>query len=151
MDEIVINGIELTQKEFDLYKKGTTIDDIVKLRETNLTDAEKEKRAFEQKIAKLFELVNDKDEVVMMHQDKKGWHYNNGYVELYIEIKGIKLFESKLLNEGLIVDEIKLYVNQDNNIFETVDIYSLDSLIEFLNDCVEWVDKVQKVMEACPF
>ena len=145
MDKIVINGIELTQEEFDLYKKGTTIDDIVKLRETTLTDAEKEKRAFEQKVAKLFALVNDNDKVVMMHQDKKGWHYSNGYVELYIEIKGIKLFESKTLNK------IKLYVNQDNNIFETVDLYSLDELIEFLNDCVEWIDKVQKVMDSCPF
>lgn len=144
MDKIVINNIELTQEEFDLYKKGTSIDDIVKLRETNLTDAEKEKRAFEQKITKLFELVNDKDEVVMMRQDKKGWHYTNSYVELYIEIKAIKFDKNETL-------DIKLYINQDNNIFETVDIYSLDSLIEFLNDCVKWIDKVQKVMDDCPF
>ena len=34
MDEIVINNIKLTQEEFDLYKKGTSIDNIVKLRET---------------------------------------------------------------------------------------------------------------------
>lgn len=145
MDKIVINGIELTLEEFDLYKKGTSIDDIVKRRETNLTNAEKEKRAFEQKIAKLFELVNDADEVVMMHQDKKGWHYTNSYVELYIEIKAIKFDENETL------DKIKLYINQDNNIFKTVDIYSLDSLIEFLNDCVKWIDKVQKVMDDCPF
>ena len=145
MDKIVINGIELTQEEFDLYKKGTTIDDIVKLRETTLTDAEKEKRAFEQKVAKLFELVNDNDKVVMMHQDKKGWHYRYGYVELYIEIIAIKFDENEIL------EEIKLYINQDNNIFETVDLYGLDSLIEFLNDCVEWADKVQKVMDDCPF
>ena len=145
MDEIVINNIKLTQEEFDLYKKGTSIDNIVKLRETNLTDAEKEKLSFEQKIAKLFELVNNNNEVVMMHQDKKGWHYSNGYVELYIEIKAIKF------NENEIFDKIKLYINQDNNIFETVDIYSLDSLIEFLNDCVKWIDKVQKVIDDCPF
>lgn len=145
MDKIVINNIELTQEEFDLYKKGGTIDDIVKRRNANLTDAEKEKRAFEQKIAKLFELVNDNDKVVMMHQDKKGWHYTNSYVELYIEIKAIKFDENETL------DKIKLYINQDNNIFETVDIYSLDSLIEFLNDCVVWIDKVQKVMDDCPF
>ena len=145
MDEIVINNIKLTQEEFDLYKKGTSIDDIVKRRETTLTDAEKEKRAFEQKVAKLFELVNDNDKVVMMHQDKKGWHYTNGYVELYIEIKAIKFDENEIF------DKIKLYINQDNNIFETVDIYSLDSLIEFLNDCVVWIDKVQKVMNDCPF
>lgn len=144
MDEIVINNIKLTQEEFDLYKKGTSIDDIVKLRKTNLTDAEKEKLAFEQKIAKLFELVNDADEVVMMHQDKKGWHYTSSYVELYIEIKAIKFDKNETL-------DIKLYINQDNNIFETVDIYSLDSLIEFLNDCVKWIDKVQKVMDDCPF
>lgn len=49
MDKIVINNIELTQEEFDLYKKGTTIDDIVKRRDANLTDTEKEKLAFEQK------------------------------------------------------------------------------------------------------
>ena len=145
MDKIVINNIELTQEEFDLYKKGTTIDDIVKLRETTLTDAEKEKRAFEQKVAKLFELVNDNDKVVMMHQDKKGWHYTNSYVELYIEIKAIKFDENEIF------DKIKLYINQDNNIFETVDLYGLDSLIEFLNDCVVWIDKVQKVMDDCPF
>lgn len=145
MDKIVINNIELTQEEFDLYKKGTSIDDIVKLRETTLTDAEKEKRAFEQKVAKLFELVNDNDKVVMMHQDKKGWHYTNSYVELYIEIKAIKFNKNKTLNK------IKLYINQDNNIFETVDLYGLDSLIEFLNDCVVWIDKVQKVMDDCPF
>lgn len=145
MDKIVINNIELTQEEFDLYKKGTSIDDIVKRRETNLTDAEKEKLAFEQKIAKLFELVNDNNKVVMMHQDKKGWHYSNGYVELYIEIKAIKFDENETL------DKIKLYINQDNNIFETVDLYGLDSLIEFLNDCVKWIDKVQKVMDDCPF
>lgn len=145
MDKIVINDVELTQEEFDLYKKGTTIDDIVKRRDVNLTDAEKEKLTFEQKIAKLFELVNYSKEVVMMHQDKKGWHYTNGYVELYIEIKAIKFDENEIF------DKIKLYINQDNNIFETVDLYSLDSLIEFLNDCVEWVDKVQKVMDDCPF
>lgn len=145
MDEIVINNIKLTQEEFDLYKKGTSIDDIVKLRKTNLTDAEKEKLAFEQKIAKLFELVNDNNEVVMMHQDKKGWHYTNSYVELYIEIKAIKFDENEIF------DKIKLYINQDNNIFETVDLYGLDSLIEFLNDCVVWIDKVQKVMDDCPF
>lgn len=145
MDEIVINNIKLTQEEFDLYKKGTSIDDIVKRRETTLTDAEKEKRAFEQKVAKLFELVNDNDKVVMMHQDKKGWHYTNGYVELYIEIKAIKFDENEIF------DKIKLYINQDNNIFETVDLYGLDSLIEFLNDCVVWIDKVQKVMNDCPF
>ena len=145
MDKIVINNIELTQEEFDLYKKGGTIDDIVKRRNANLTDAEKEKRAFEQKIAKLFELVNDADEVVMMHQDKKSWHYTNSYVELYIEIKAIEFDENEIF------DKIKLYINQDNNIFETVDIYSLDSLIEFLNDCVKWIDKVQKVMDDCPF
>lgn len=145
MDEIVINNIKLAQEEFDLYKKGTSIDNIVKLRETNLTDAEKEKLAFEQKIAKLFELVNDNNEVVMMHQDKKGWHYSNGYVELYIEIKAIKFDENEIF------DKIKLYINQDNNIFETVDLYGLDSLIEFLNDCVVWIDKVQKVMDDCPF
>lgn len=145
MDEIVINNIKLTQEEFDLYKKGTSIDNIVELRETNLTDAEKEKRAFEQKVAKLFELVNDNDKVVMMHQDKKGWHYTNSYVELYIEIKAIKFDENEIF------DKIKLYINQDNNIFETVDLYGLDSLIEFLNDCVVWIDKVQKVMDDCPF
>ena len=145
MDEIVINNIKLAQEEFDLYKKGTSIDNIVKLRETNLTDAEKEKLAFEQKIAKLFELVNDNNEVVMMHQDKKGWHYSNGYVELYIEIKAIKFDENEIF------DKIKLYINQDNNIFETVDLYGLDSLIEFLNDCVVWIDKVQKVIDDCPF
>lgn len=145
MDKIVINNIELTQEEFDLYKKGTSIDKIVKLRETTLTDAEKEKRAFEQKVAKLFELVNDNDKVVMMHQDKKGWHYTNSHVELYIEIKAIKFDENEIF------DKIKLYINQDNNIFETVDLYSLDSLIEFLNDCVVWIDKVQKVMDDCPF
>lgn len=145
MDEIVINNIKLTQEEFDLYKKGTSIDNIVKLRETNLTDAEKEKLSFEQKIAKLFELVNDNDKVVMMHQDKKGWHYTNSYVELYIEIKAIKFDENEIF------DKIKLYINQDNNIFETVDLYGLDSLIEFLNDCVVWIDKVQKVMDDCPF
>lgn len=145
MDEIVINNIKLTQEEFDLYKKGTSIDNIVKLRETNLTDAEKEKRAFEQKVAKLFELVNDNNEVVMMHQDKKGWHYTNSYVELYIEIKAIKFDENEIF------DKIKLYINQDNNIFETVDLYGLDGLIEFLNDCVVWIDKLQKVMDDCPF
>lgn len=145
MDKIVINNIELTQEEFGLYKKGTSIDKIVKLRETTLTDAEKEKRAFEQKVAKLFELVNDNDKVVMMRQDKKGWHYTNSYVELYIEIKAIKFDENEIF------DKIKLYINQDNNIFETVDLYGLDSLIEFLNDCVVWIDKVQKVMDDCPF
>ena len=144
MDKIVINDIELTQEEFDLYKKGTSIDDIVKRRDTNLTDAEKEKRAFAQKIAKLFELVYDEDDIVMMHQDKTGWHYCNSYIELYIEIKDIK-FNDETLNK------IKLYINQDNNIYETVNIYNIDGLIEFLNDCVEWADKVQDAMDTCPY
>lgn len=144
MDRIVINDIELTQEEFDLYKEGVRIDDIVKRRDANLTDEKKEKLAFEQKITKLFELVNDKDEVVMMDPDKKGWYYCNSYIELYIDIKDIK-FEDEALNE------IKLYINEDNNIYETVNIYNIDGLIEFLNDCVEWVDRVLDAMDTCPY
>lgn len=144
MDKIVINDIELTQEEFDLYKEGVSIDDIVKRRDANLTDEKKEKLAFEQKIAKLFELVNDEDEVVMMDPDKKGWHYCNSYIELYIDIKDIK-FEGEALNK------IKLYINEDNNIYETVSIYSIDGLIEFLNDCVEWIDRVLDAMDTCPY
>lgn len=129
MDKIVINNIELTQEEFDLYKKGTTIDDIVKRRETNLTDAEKEKLTFGQKIAKLFKLIDAEDEAVTMYRYENGWYSANGYIELYIDIKDIEFNKNKTLNK------IKLYINQDNNIFETVDLYGLDRLIEFLNDC----------------
>lgn len=145
MDKIVINGIELTQEEFDLYKKGTTIDDIVKLRETNLTDAEKEKLTFGQKIAKLFKLIDAEDEAVTMYRYENGWYSANGYIELYIDIKDIEFNENKTLNK------IKLYINQDNNIFETVDLYGLDSLIEFLNDCAKWADKVKDAIDDCPF
>ena len=145
MDKIVINNVELTQEEFDLYKKRGTIDDIVKRRNANLTDAENEKLTFGQKIAKLFKLIDAEDEAVTMYRYENGWYSANGYIELYIDIKDIEFNENKTLNK------IKLYINQDNNIFETVDLYGLDSLIEFLNDCVVWIDKVQKVMDDCPF
>lgn len=145
MDKIVINNIELTQEEFDLYKKGTSIDDIVKRRDANLTDAKNEKLTFGQKIAKLFKLIDAEDEAVTMYRYENGWYSANGYIELYIDIKDIEFNKNKTLNK------IKLHINQDNNIFETVDLYCLDSLIEFLNDCDKWADKVKNAIDACPF
>lgn len=145
MDKIIINDIELTQEEFDLYKKGTAIDDIVKRRDTNLTDTEKEKLTFEQKIARLVKLIDAEDEVVTMYRYGSGWYSANGYIELYIDIKDIKFSENKKLNE------IKLYINQDDRIYETINLYSIDSLIEFLNKCDEWTDKVKDAIDACPF
>lgn len=145
MDKIVINNVELTQEEFDLYKKGTSIDDIVKRREEMLTGAEKEKLTFGQKIAKLFKLIDAEDEAVTMYRYENGWYSANGYIELYIDIKDIEFNKNKTLNK------IKLYINQDNNIFETVDLYGLDSLIEFLNDCDKWADKVKNAIDDCPF
>ena len=97
------------------------------------------------KITKLFKLIDAEDEVVTMYRYGNGWYSSNGYIELYIDIKDIKFSENKTLNE------IKLYINQDDNTYVTIDLYSLDSLIEFLNDCAKWLDKVKDAMNMCPF
>lgn len=105
-----------------------------------------DKIKLEQNIAKLFKLINnDKNNITKMYQYNSGWYYSNGYIELYIDIKDIKFSEDKTLNE------IRLYINQDDNTYKTIDIYSIDELIKFLNDCVEWIDKVKDAMEACPY
>ena len=97
------------------------------------------------KIAKLFKLIDAEDKAVTMYRYENGWYSANGYIELYIDIKDIKFSENKTLNE------IKLYINQDDRIYETINLYSIDSLIKFLNKCDEWVDKVKDAMDACPF
>lgn len=111
----------------------------------NDVELTQEKLTFKQKTARLFKLIDAEDKAVMMYRYENGWYSGNGYIELYIDIKDIEFNKNKTLNK------IKLYISQDDNIFKTVDLYGLDSLIEFINDCAKWLDKVKDAIDACPY
>lgn len=148
MDEIVINNIKLTQEEFDLYKKGGTIADIIEVREqVELTEQELKERKLKHGIQTLRGQIdgNGLDIRIEFDDRSRSWFYRLGDIELYIEIMGIEFDDDDNL------DYIDLYINQDNNIYETKTFNDNESLIEFLNECVDYVRKLSEAQDACPF
>lgn len=148
MDKIIINGIELTQEEFDLYKKGGTIADIIETRkQVELTEQELKELKFKQDIEKVRDSVADKGLTSRISFDNasRGWTYRKGGTELYLEIT-----EVKFVNDDY-PEYVTLYINQDNNIYKEETFYDIYELVDFLNECVEYVRKLEDAKDSCPF
>ena len=148
MDKIVINNIELTQEEFDLYKKGGTIADIIETRkQVELTEQELKELKFKQDIEKVRDLVAGKGLTSRISFDdaSRGWTYRKGGTELYLEIT-----EVKFVNDNY-PEYVTLYINQDNNIYKEETFYDIYELVDFLNECVEYVRKLEDAKDSCPF
>ena len=148
MDEIVINGIELTQEEFDLYKKEGTIADIIEARkQVELTEQELKERKFKQDIEKIRNLVAGKGLTSRISFDdaSRGWTYRKGDTELYLEITDTKFVDDNY------PEYVTLYINQDNNIYKEETFYDIYELVDFLNECVEYVRKLEEAKDSCPF
>ena len=147
-DKIVINDIELTQDEFNQYKEGGTITDIIEARKNKeLTEQERKERKLKQNIKTLRDQIdgNGLDIRIAFDDRNRSWYYRNGNTEIYIEITYIE-FDG---DENL--DYIELYINQDNNIYVTETFNDNDSLVAFLNECVDYVRKLEDAKDACPF
>lgn len=148
MDKIVINGIELTQEEFDLYKKGGTIADIIETRkQVELTEQELKELKFKQDIEKVRDSVADKwlTSRISFDDASRGWTYRKGGTELYLEITDVKF-----VNDNY-PEYVTLYINQDNNIYKEETFYDIYELVDFLNECVEYVRKLEDAKDSCPF
>lgn len=147
-DKIVINDIELTQDEFNQYKEGVTIADIIEARKNEeLTEQELKERKLKQNIEKVRDLVAGKGLTSRISFDdaSRGWTYRKGDTELYLEITDIKL-----VNDDYPV-YVTLYINQDNNIYKEETFYDIYELVDFLNECVEYVRKLEEAKDSCPF
>lgn len=148
MDKIVINDIKLTQEEFDLYKKGGTIADIIEARkQVELTEQELKERKFKQDIEKIRDLVAGKGLTSRISFDdaSRGWTYRKGDTELYLEITDTKFIDDNY------PEYVTLYINQDNNIYKEETFYDIYELVDFLNECVEYVRKLEDAKDSCPF
>lgn len=148
MDKIVINDIELTQDEFNHYKEGVSIADIIETRkQVELTEQELKERKLKQDIEKVRDLVADKGLTSRINFDNasRSWTYRKGDTELYLEITDVKF----------VIDDypeyVTLYINQDNNIYKEETFYDIYELVDFLNECVEYVRKLEEAKDACPF
>lgn len=147
-DKIVINDIELTQDEFNQYKEGVTIADIIEARKNEeLTEQELKERKLKQNIEKVRDLVAGKGLTSRISFDdaSRGWTYRKGDTELYLEITDIKL-----VNDDY-PEYVTLYINQDNNIYKEETFYDIYELVDFLNECVEYVRKLEEAKDSCPF
>ena len=148
MDKIVINNIELTQEEFDRYKEGSAIADIIETRkQVELTEQELEELKFKQDIEKVRDLVADKGLTSRISFDdaSRGWTYRKGDTELYLEITDIKFVDDNY------PEYVTLYINQDNNIYKEETFYNIYALVDFLNECVKYVRKLEDAKDSCPF
>lgn len=148
MDKIVINDIELTEDEFNQYKGGISIADIIEARKNEeRTEQELKERKLKWNIKTLRDQTdgNGLDIRIAFDDRSRSWYYRNGATELYIEITDIEFDEDDNL------DYVEFYINQDNNIYVTETFYDIDSLVEFLNDCVDYVRKLEEAKDACPF
>lgn len=148
-DKIVINDIELTQDEFNQYKEGVTIADIIEARKNEeLTEQELKERKLKQNIEKVRDSVAGKGLTSRISFDdaSRGWTYRKGDTGLYIEITDVEFDE-----DDDYLTYIELYINQDNNIYVTETLYDIDCLVNFLNDCVEYVRKLEEAKDSCPF
>ena len=148
MDRIVINDIELTKDEFNCYKDRVSIADIIEARnQIKPTDQERQERKLKWNIKTLRgQIDGDGLDVRLCFDDRsRSWFYYLNDIELYIEITDIELDDDDNL------DYIELYVNQDNNVYVTKTVNDNESLIEFLNDCVDYIRKLSEAKDACPY
>ena len=151
MDKIVINDIELTEDEFNQYKDGVTIADIIEARKNEKLTEQELKELKERKLKWNIKALRDQingnglDIRIAFDDRSRCWYYRNGDTELYIEITDIEFDDAENL------EYIDLYINQDNNIYKEETFNDNDSLINFLNECVEYVRKLEEAKDACPF